>query len=275
MTGKTREELSQLLLSHPNPNDSKYSRGTVGFVTGSEKYPGAALLGINSAFELGIGMVRYLGPKSVTNLVLSNRPEVVPGLGESQALVVGSGISKDEPLDQVENLRTAFVSGLPMVIDAGAMNQVDFSKLRSVAILTPHHGEARWLLARFGVELDRGEIAANPALVAGNLANLTGQVVLLKGHVSFIAAPGLEPISTEPGSVHLATAGTGDILAGIIGAFLAIAAAKKIEIDQANLIQIALIANSIHSQAAELAASNGHFGASAVCEALSEFRHRG
>lgn len=274
MTGKTREELSQLLLSYPNPSDSKYSRGTVGFVTGSEKYPGAALLGINAAFALGIGMVRYLGPKSVTDLVLSNRPEVVPGLGESQAVVLGSGISRDEPTGQLENLQTALASASALVIDAGAMNQVDFSKLPSVAILTPHHGEARWLLARFGIALEKNEIAANPAAVAAKLANLTGQVVLLKGHVSFIAAPGLEPISTGPGSVHLATAGTGDILAGMIGALLAIAAAKSIEINHANLIQIALIANSVHSQAAELAASKGHFGASAVCEALSEFRHQ-
>ena len=54
------------LLRRPNAEDDKYSRGVVGFVTGSDKFPGAAILGVSAAVRSGIGMVRYLGPDSVT-----------------------------------------------------------------------------------------------------------------------------------------------------------------------------------------------------------------
>ncbi len=58
----------------PNAADDKYSRGVVGFVTSSEEFPGAALLGITAAMRAGAGMVRYLGPQRVADLVLLSRP---------------------------------------------------------------------------------------------------------------------------------------------------------------------------------------------------------
>lgn len=274
MDGVLSQQLARDLLSFPGPEDSKYSRGTVGFVTGSEKYPGAALLGISAAFELGIGMVRYLGPKSVTEFILSNRPEVLPGLEKAQVLVLGSGIAKDETSEQLANLHFATSQGLPMVIDAGAMNLVDYSKIISPAILTPHHGEAYWLLETLGSPLSKNEIAENPTVAALRIASLTDQVVLLKGHTSYIASPSGDAISTGPGSVHLATAGTGDVLAGVLGTFLALLEARGIALDSATLMQTCLIANAVHSAAADRAAQSGHFGASAVCDALSELRQK-
>src|SRR6185503_18181228 len=63
--------------SVPGDDDDKYSRGVVGFVTGSASYPGAAVLGVEAAARTGVGMIRYLGPGRPTRLVLQRRPEVV------------------------------------------------------------------------------------------------------------------------------------------------------------------------------------------------------
>ena len=256
------------LLQPPGTADNKYTRGTVGFVTGSEQYPGAALLGINAAFELGIGMVRYLGPKVVTDLILSNRPEVVPGLDRSKALVVGSGIGHDNQ-DQLANIRNATSLGLPLVIDAGGLQLVETNYLKAPAVLTPHALEAERLFSKLGHVRHRKDIEANPIASARELSELTNQVVLLKGSITVIATPSGETIESGPGSVHLATAGTGDVLAGMIGALVAKHLSHATEIDHSTLAQIALVANQLHSEAAEVAASNGEFGASAVCAAIS------
>lgn len=250
------------------PSDNKYSRGSVGFVTGSEQYPGAALLGINAAFELSVGMVQYLGPERVANLMLSNRPEVVLGIECSKVLVIGSGTTV-ESHEQSENLAKAVDSGLPLVIDAGALDVVDFAKVEQ-SILTPHSKEAERLFARFGRIRHRKDVEGNPVGSAQELAELTGQVVLLKGSISVLALAGEAPIESGPGSPHLAQAGTGDVLAGMIGALAAKLIANGDELTKLRFRDVALVANQLHSEAAEIAASKGEFGASAVCAAISE-----
>lgn len=249
--------------------DDKYSRGTVGFVTGSEKYPGAALLGINSAFELGIGMVRYLGPQSVSNFVLGNRPETVLGLDRASALVLGSGITDDEIGEQKANLIAAAGLGLPMVIDAGALQILDLKSITAPAVITPHAAEAQRLLNKLGEDWTKEEVLEQGQEAATILAEQTGLAVLLKGSTSFVAIPGFEPMQSGPGSTHLATAGTGDVLAGMIGTLIAKAIARSLPITTGSLAEIALIANQLHSEAAEWAAARGQFGASAVCDAIS------
>ncbi len=263
-------EFATRLLEPAKANDSKYTRGTVGFVTGSEKYPGAALLGINAAFELEIGMVSYLGPESVSNLVLSNRPEVVLGLDKAKVLVIGSGIADDEQGIQAENLRVACEMQLPMVIDAGALQQIDFTAIKAPALITPHAHEAGRLFARMGHPRNVKDIEANPVASAVELGELTGTAVLLKGSLSVLALSGETPIESGPGSTHLATAGTGDVLAGMIGALAAKYISHGENLDALALRDIALLANQLHSEAAEVAAQNGKFGASAVCDAISE-----
>jgi len=257
------------LLAPAGFDDDKYSRGTVGFVTGSEKYPGAALLGINSAFELGVGMVRYLGPAPVSNLVLSNRPETVLGLDRVGALVAGSGVADSEEGEQRQNILALQGSTVPVVIDAGALQILDLENLSALAVITPHHAEAQRLLARLGQDWTKDDIGEEPQEAATQLAELTGRVVLLKANVSFVAIPGFEPTQSGPGSSLLATAGTGDVLAGMIGALIAKAASKGVSLSLGSLAEIALIAVQLHSEAAEFAGERGHYGASAVCEAIS------
>ncbi|MDQ2670862.1 MAG: NAD(P)H-hydrate dehydratase, partial [Gemmatimonadota bacterium] len=75
----------------PRVGDDKYTRGVVGMRTGSDAYPGAAVLGVEAAWRTGIGMVRYVGPDRAALLVLQRRPETVLGEGRVQAWVIGSG----------------------------------------------------------------------------------------------------------------------------------------------------------------------------------------
>jgi ADP-dependent NAD(P)H-hydrate dehydratase / NAD(P)H-hydrate epimerase len=258
------------LLADAKANDNKYSRGVVGFVTGSERYPGAALLGLEAAYELGIGMCEYSGPKEVSNLVLTKRPETVLGINKSKVLVIGSGIADDDTGQQVVNLLEASAMGIPLVIDAGALQVVDCASISSVAILTPHVGEAERLFARLGHIRHQKDIAANMAGSAQELSELTGQAVLLKGSLSVLAIAGFAPIESGPGSAHLATAGTGDVLAGMIGALAARFVAQGGDLGLSALRDCALLANQLHSEAAEVAAERGEFGASAVCGAISD-----
>lgn len=269
MQPSVNPEFATELLAPADFSDDKYTRGTIGFVTGSEKYPGAALLGINAAFELGIGMVRYLGPETVSHLVLSNRPETVLGLDRASVLVLGSGIADDETGVQKENLISVQDMDTPLVIDAGAMQIVDLAKVKGPAVLTPHHAEAQRLLTKLGEDWTREEIEQEAQEAATILAQKTGFAVLLKGNISYVAIPGFEPMESGPGSTHLATAGTGDVLAGMIGTLIAKAIARGLPITTGSLAEIALIANQLHSEAAEWAAQRGQFGASAVCDAIS------
>lgn len=262
-------EFATELLAPAEFYDDKYSRGTIGFITGSEKYPGAALLGINSAFELGIGMVRYLGPERVSNLVLSNRPETVLGLDRASVLVLGSGVADDEVGEQRQNILDQQDTDVPKVIDAGAMQILDLAKVSSPAIITPHLAEAHRLLNRLGEDWTTEEVDAEAEEAAVMLAEKTQLAVLLKGNISFVAIPGFEPMQSGPGSTHLATAGTGDVLAGMIGTLIAKAIAKNLPITTGSIAEIALIANQLHSEAADWAAQHGQFGASAVCDAIS------
>jgi len=251
-------ELPLHLLRHPKSDDNKYKRGVVGFVTGSDAYPGAALLGIDAAVRTGIGLVRYLGPDSVNRLVLETRPETVCQPGIADAWVVGSGIDQSDSQRAFSVREAAGWAGLK-VIDAGALEIVDFAKLNSdSAILTPHAGELARLLDRFGRHFDLDYEAVQAA------AALTGQVVILKGNTSLVAHPSGEVVAVGPNSASLATAGTGDVLAGIIGALLAVNA-HDAELD---LVAVATLAISIHSEAAARASLDGPVAALDVAEAV-------
>ena len=248
------ERLSYLL-HEPQTGDDKYSRGVVGFVTGSERFPGAAVLGVTAAMRTGVGMVRHVAPASVTNLLLEVRPEVVAGFGRAQAWVLGSGVPVDDVL-QVANILEAASQKCPLVIDAGALELVDYSTLDpQTCILTPHAGELARLLDHFGKHLDLDY----EAVVAA--AAITNQVVMLKGNTTLIADPLGEVRAVGPNSTALATAGTGDVLAGILGALLAANATNKL-----NLLDVAELAVNIHSDAATRAAEAGPVVALDVAE---------
>lgn len=246
----------QKYLQNPKPTDDKYSRGVVGFVTGSEAYPGAAVLGVTAAIRTGIGMVRYYGPASVERLVLESRPEVVCEAGRVASWVLGSGVTAVD----AQRLTEVFASKEPKIIDAGALELCDFETLNGVAILTPHAGEAAALISKFDAPIDRAGVEAEPEVIARQLALLTGQTVCLKGNITIIANPDFETVAVGPNPADLATAGTGDVLAGIMGAILA---AHCDDFDSLDVAQTAVL---IHAEAARRLAEKGPISALDLAE---------
>lgn len=257
-------ELSKYL-RRPNASDDKYSRGVVGFITGSEQYPGAAILGVTAAMRTGIGMVRYLGPRSVGELLLAVRPEAVLSDGKAQAWVLGSGVPVDGPGNHF--MQQHFESADLAVVDAGAIQLLDLSARNGQVVITPHAGELARLLGK-----ERQEVEAEPAQNAKLASVICDCVVLLKGSNTFIATPQGQLRSIAGLSPALSTAGTGDVLAGIIGALLAAnhSAATQLETGHETFVDLIELAVQLHSAAAELAAKSGPIVALDVADAIRQ-----
>ncbi len=197
------------LLPVPEPTAHKYTRGVVGVRAGSAQYPGAAVLCVSGASCGLAGMVRYEG--EAADLVRGAHPEVVVGEGRVQAWVVGSGGGADAG----EALRRSYDDVVPVVVDAEALTHVA-GPVDVPALLTPHAGELARML---GVE--REEVEAERLRHAREAAVRYGAVVLLKGRHTLVAAPTGEVRVCTVGPPWLATAGSGDVLAGLCGALLA------------------------------------------------------
>ncbi|QJU53821.1 ADP/ATP-dependent (S)-NAD(P)H-hydrate dehydratase [Herbiconiux sp. KACC 21604] len=262
-------------LRAPRADDDKYSRGVLGVVTGSEEYPGAAVLGVEAAVRTGLGMVRYLGPERPSSLVLQARPEAVTADGRVQAWLIGSGMSPDAR-DESTRARLAKALGqdAPVVIDAGALDLADDAT--GPAVLTPHAGELVTLLAARGVETDRATVSADPASWAERAADLTGKVVLLKGSVTHVCGPasgrwardGVRVAArVEAPSSWAATAGSGDVLGGVVGALLA-GQADRLADDPARLVGLAATGAYLHAWAAERASGGGPIAALDIAAAV-------
>ena len=240
------------VVGEPGPGDHKYTRGVVGLWVGSESYPGAAVLAASGAVRAGAGMVRLSAPRRVEDLVLAARPEVVPAAGRVQALVLGPGI---DPVDtaRADEVRTVLASTLgpcgkdrqcptriPTVVDAGALSILSELLTEDLSctplhVLTPHAGEAAALLIALedqGTPVQetrqwsRERVEAHPGLAAREICRRTGATVLLKGATTLIAAPQRPLVSVDGGPGWMASAGSGDVLAGILGAVLAGATAR-------------------------------------------------
>jgi hydroxyethylthiazole kinase-like uncharacterized protein yjeF len=252
-------------LRKPNALDDKYSRGVLGFITSSEQYPGAALLGITAAMRTGVGMVRYLGPTQVSDLVLQVRPEIVLQNGRAQAWVVGSGVPVDDE-EQVARIQKIVAEKNLVVVDAGALLIVDFAHCPATCVLTPHAGEAAVLLASLGEVITRAEIEADPIAAALLITRLTGQLIVLKGNRT-VVAQGERSYQFEPAPAVLATAGSGDVLAGIIGAMLA-GNAQDILSSESDLFDVVKAAITLQAKAAELAAKDSTVVALDIAEAV-------
>jgi NAD(P)H-hydrate repair Nnr-like enzyme with NAD(P)H-hydrate dehydratase domain len=247
----------------PGPDDDKYSRGVVGFVTGSARYPGAAVLGVEAALHTGVGMVRYLGAGRPTRLVLQRRPEAVTAEGRVQAWVVGSG-QDPETIDDVAAAARDRALGdpVPIVIDAGALGFVEWAT--GARVLVPHAGELASLLHR-----EREAITADPAASALEAAERFGAVVLLKGSTSYVADAGGGLLEVACAPAWTATAGTGDALAGVLGALLA-THALELEADPGCAAPLAATAAVLHGLAAQRASRGGPFTVLGLCAELPE-----
>lgn len=151
----------------PHVDDGKYSRGVVGLVTGSQRYPGAAVLTARAAARTNTGMVRYLGPERAQNMVLSAMPEVVIGKGHVQSWVIGSGVPSAGTAGADADAQRETIAALlkhyalngdaatddivydmpPVVVDAGALDLLP-ARVPGQVVITPHAGEMASLLNR-------------------------------------------------------------------------------------------------------------------------------
>ena len=230
----------------PGPLDDKYTQGVVGILAGSAAYPGAAVLCTGAAVAATSGLVRYAGAAAAE--VVARWPEVViasspAATGRVQAVVVGHGLGTDEAA--LETLTYALRTDLPVIVDADGLTVLAAHPhlvlgRAAPTVLTPHAGE----YARLAGEppgVDR--VAATR-----RLATTFGATVLLKGNVTVIAEAHSGQVYLNPaGGSWAATAGSGDLLSGIIGALLAAGLPAA---------QAAAAAAFVHARAANISAAD-------------------
>jgi ADP-dependent NAD(P)H-hydrate dehydratase / NAD(P)H-hydrate epimerase len=229
----------------PRASDDKYTQGVTGVLAGSSTYPGAGILCTGAAVAATSGMVRYAG--TAAHEVVSHWPEVVAAThvsaaGRVQSWVVGPGLGTDE--EGAAALWFALDTDLPVIVDADGLTIIaahpELVANRSApTVLTPHAGEfAR--LAGHAPGADR--VAATR-----QLADELGATVLLKGNVTVIAEPGGPVHLNRAGGSWAATAGSGDVLSGVIGALLAAGRPPG---------EAAAMAAFVHARAANLSAAD-------------------
>jgi len=229
----------------PGPHDDKYTQGVTGVMAGSSTYPGAAVLCTGAAVAATSGMVRYTG--SAHSDVLAHWPEVIASptpaaAGRVQSWVVGPGLGTDET--GAAAMWFALETNLPVLIDADGLTILaahpDMLASRGApTVLTPHAGEFARLA---GAPPGDDRVGATR-----KLADAFGATVLLKGNVTVIADPG-GPVYLNPaGQSWAATAGSGDLLSGMIGALLAAGLPPS---------EAAAAGAFVHARAAELSAAD-------------------
>lgn len=251
----------------PSDLDHKYSRGVLGVITGSARFPGAAVLTTAAASATGIGMIRFQSSSGLAHLVLHTTPSVVVQPGKVSAWLVGSGIESKKYSDITTWLRHRWykltaLQSVPTVLDAGALHLA--GSLEQPTLITPHSGELSKLLTARGVLASAEAIEGDPKKWVQIAADTLGVTVLLKGSTTYVANDSVLiqlPVATP----WLATAGTGDVLAGIIGSLVA---TNTIEIlnDYNQLARVAATGAFIHARAA--ASTDGPINAEAVISAI-------
>jgi len=242
VTRRPRPALPPDLRLPDRPEDAnKGTFGQVCVVAGSLGYTGAPYLTATAAARTGAGYVRLLAAETIypilaikcTEVVVTQVPEVGPGIlghagldavqrlcATANACIVGPGLGREFStrrmvLDLLGQLRC------PTVVDADALNALAeqrklLPRLKSKLILTPHPMEMSRLT---GLTVE--QVQAEREAVALKFAKEWRQVVVLKGSRTVVAEPGGEVRVNPHGNPALATAGTGDVLAGIIGGLLA------------------------------------------------------
>lgn len=241
--------------------------GRVLIVGGSIDYPGAALLTALGAMRAGAGIVRVAAAHSVVARLAGSAPEVTwmsldeeaPGLiapggwrrvtAEApayDAAVIGPGLGR-QPATQRRARQLIGSIRIPSVVDADGLNALSdapgwWRDTRSELVLTPHPGEFARLTGRDAPE---GHDDDGRAAAAAAAASRWRQVVVLKGAHSIVAEPDGAALRSDVATPALATAGSGDLLAGVIGAFLAAGATPRVA---------ATCAVAVHGAAGRMAA---------------------
>lgn len=240
----------------PHASSTKYTGGVTAICAGSSAYPGAGILAATGAVRATPSMVRVID----NDAVVPHLPEVVPHPSaedkvHAQAWVVGPGRGTDEAA--ARELRTVLDRELPTILDADALTLLaqsaelrDRVRTHPRVILTPHAGEFRRLYeAALGRELDLSE-GVGPR--QRELAEDLDCFILHKGRITTVTAPGQAIYGMNAGHSYAATAGSGDVLSGILGA--TIAQVNHAKADAEYIIMEILHAAALHQHAAAIAA---------------------
>jgi hydroxyethylthiazole kinase-like uncharacterized protein yjeF len=248
------------LVPRKRDNDTKYTSGSVLVVGGSPGMTGAVCLTAEAAFRADAGYVAIATHAAAMAVVEARVLEAVKApldrvddLAErASAVAIGPGLGRGEE-ERTLVRRLLRDLSVPMVVDADALFELEPADWPGPRVLTPHSGE----LARL---LDRDDVDAHRLDAVRDAADRFGCVVLLKGADTLVAAPGEGVLVCTTGTPALATAGSGDVLTGIVAAFLA----KGIDARLA-----AAAAAYAHGRAAELGPERGLI-ASDLVEALPD-----
>jgi hydroxyethylthiazole kinase-like uncharacterized protein yjeF len=247
----------------PGPSSDKYTRGVVGIATGSEAYSGAAVLSVGGALAGPAGFVRYAGHaadfvrRAWPSAVIADR---VGDAGRVQAWVVGSGLGTD--VRAKGELRAALAADVPVCVDADGLTLLAEDPVGWLAdrtaptVLTPHDREFARLA---GAEPGDDRPAAARALAAR-----LDVTVLLKGDRTVVATPDGRCLVNSTGTAALATAGSGDVLSGLLGSLLAAGLPAE---------RAAIAAAFAHGLAGREAATHGPVSAMDVLSGLRPVVH--
>lgn len=233
----------------------KYDYGKAGFVSGSKGMAGACVLNMQAAYRVGVGLVKALVPESIYPIVEMGCLEAITVPFDEKNFKIT--LLQKEILDDVDVVASGSGSAncsrytellsyllmhcdVPLVLDAEGINQLNEEALlnhKQPLILTPHHGEFERLIQR---EIDK------PAKLAKEFALNYHVYLVLKSHQTLIATPDGKIYVNTTGNPGMATAGSGDVLAGMIAGLLA---------QSQDIIGAICAAVYLHGLAGDLAAS--------------------
>ena len=247
--------------------DTKYTAGAVLVVGGQKGMTGAAALTARAAFRADAGYVAVAVPQEslavVETLVLEavkvgwsedDALETIAELAQrAGALALGPGLGRGPGRTELVRALLEQID-LPAVVDADALFELEPVERDAATVLTPHAGELARLLGT-----DSAWVGAHRLAAARKAAERFHAVVLLKGSDTIVASPEGGAVVSDRGTAALATAGTGDVLTGILGAFLA----KGVE-----PVAAAATAATAHGRAAELVGHRAGLVASDLLETL-------
>ena len=232
-----------LLRDRPLPDHAgdadKDARGAILAIGGSTGVPGAILLAAVAALRAGAGKLQIATGASFAVTLGLMVPEALviplpetpgggidpaaidalgPRLDRADAAVFGPGMDDGDAVAALTAALLAYPAHPPLVLDAAALAGLDAGHVRARGgcVLTPHAGEMATLL-----DINRDAVLADPERIAADTATRFGAVVALKGGSTVVAAPDGATFLYGGGGVGLATSGSGDTLAGIIGGLLA------------------------------------------------------
>lgn len=239
------------------PNRHKYQAGYVIGVAGSPQMPGAAILSSLAALRGGAGIVRLFYPEGMreelnaapyelicTSYHYDDLTELWEQINRASALFIGPGLGQsDETINLLQQILPKIQK--PCVIDADALNIISAKEidLPAQTILTPHHGEMMRLLGRS----DRPKLTQDFLKQCLDYAIKKKVTIVLKGAPTFILQGGSPIFVNSTGDPGMATAGSGDVLTGLIAGLLA---------EGCNTIEAASLGVYLHGLAGEYAAED-------------------